>query len=784
MFTSRAGLRQWAISATAAGSCACSAIAWAAATGASPAVGATQDQELQEIVVTAEKRESTVQKTPISMTAISGAELQAQGLSDMQSVAQQVPGISFKTSGPGQTEYEMRGLTSTGGESPTVGFYLDDAVLTPAAMAQNGKTVIDPSLFDLNRVEVLRGPQGTLYGAGSMGGTIKLVTNQPDPHAFEVNAEVIGSDTANGGGFNHTENVMLNIPLMQDVIALRVVGTDKYIDGWIDRKVVSPFPVEVNNSTARGDVANAPVTADFRHSNWERLQAGRALLLVQPSDRFSVTVGAMRQELKQGAPNTIDGPPLNEAHYQPFDVTEPFKDTFDLYTLTAKFNFDPFQLTSATAYWDRQQNQTQDISEAMQDYIGGFFGPPAAFPFSPTQTVTEGGGTFFGLGAGSITEDDYTRQFSEELRLASTGDGPLQWLVGGYYSSFGATSHVFSFYPNSADGFNGNFGTTNLADNHRKVDIDQYALFSDVSYLLLNTFKVTAGARYYLYHSNSVTSVSGVSANGTSDPLLGLAQNSGVTPKVDLAYIPDDNTTIYATVSKGFRPGGPNSPIPVPPCAAAAPAQFGPDSVWNYELGEKLRFLNSRISVNGAIYYEDWTNVQQQVAPTCGFKFTANAGKAKVYGAELEVTALLARGLILSQNMNYTNAKNSTTLPAANIVSGERLLDVPQFTANTSLSYRQPLNDRMNLVARVTNSYVDSIQDITFTRNSLPPYDLVAMRVGVDAGRWSAFLFADNLTNKMALLSDTGALSANISILNRIATNQPRTIGVDLSVKY
>jgi iron complex outermembrane receptor protein len=748
------------------------------------AQSAPPSQELQEIVVTAEKRESTVQKTPISITAISGSDLQAQGLSDLTSVAQQVPGVSFKTSGPGQTEFEMRGLTSTGGESPTVGFYLDDAVLTPAAMAQNGKTVIDPSLFDLNRVEVLRGPQGTLYGAGSMGGTIKLVTNQPDPKAFAANVEVIGSGTTNGGGFNHTENVMLNIPLMQDVAALRLVGTDKYIDGWIDRKVLNPFPTEVNGSTARGDVAGAPVAQDFRHSNTEHLQAGRATLLIQPIDRLSITLGFMHQSLTQDGPSTIDSPPLNETHYQPFDVSEPFEDKFNLYTLTGKFNFDSFQLVSASAYWDRQQNQTQDISEAMQDYIGGFFGPPAAWPFSSTATVTEGGGTFFGLGAGSITEDDYTRQFSEELRLASTGPGPLQWLVGGYYSSFGATSHVFSFYPNTNDGFNADFGTTNLADNHRKVDIDQYAAFGEVSYMLPDNLRASVGARYYEYHSNSVTSVSGVSANGTSNPLFGLAQNSGVTPKVDLAYIPDNNTTIYGTVSKGFRPGGPNSPIPVPPCASAAPTQFGPDSVWNYELGEKLRFLDSRISVNGAIYYEDWTNVQQQVAPSCGFKFTANAGKATVYGAELELAVVLMPGFLLSQNVGYTHATNSTTLPAAGVVSGQRLLDVPEVTANTALSYKQPLANDMNFVSRLTNSYVSGIQDITFTRNSLPAYDLVGLRAGVETGRWSAMLFADNLTNKMALLGDTGALSANISILNRVATNQPRTIGVDLNVKF
>jgi len=750
----------------------------------SAASSAASDEEMKEIVVTAEKRESTVQKTPISMTAISGADLQAEGVSDFTTVAQQVPGISFKTSGPGQTEFEMRGLTSTGGESPTVGFYLDDAVLTPAAMAQNGKTVIDPSLFDLNRVEVLRGPQGTLYGAGSMGGTIKLVTNQPDPHKFDMNVEVVGSGTDSGGGFNHTENVMLNIPLVQDVVALRLVGTDKYIDGWIDRKVLNPFPTEVDNSMVRGDVAAAPVAQDFTHSNWEQLQAGRATVLIQPSDALSITVGYMHQSLTQGGPNLIDSPPLTETHYQPFDVAEPFEDKFDLSTLTVKYSFDAFQLVSASAYWDRQQNQTQDISEAMQDYIGGFFGPSAAFPYSSSATVTEGGATFYGLGAASITEDDYTRQFSEELRLASTGSGPLQWLGGVYYSSFGATSHVFSFYPVATDGFDADFGTTNLADNHRKVDIDQYAAFGEVSYLLPQNFKASLGARYYNYHSDSVTSVSGVSANGTSNPLFGLAQNSGVTPKFDLAYIPDDNTTLYGTVSKGFRPGGPNSPIPVPPCPAAAPTQFGPDTVWNYELGEKLRFLDSRISVNGDVYYEDWSNVQQEVAPGCGFKFTANAGKAKIYGAELEVGVVLAPGLVLSQNLGYTHATNSTDVPAAGIVSGERLLDVPEVTANTSVSYKQPLAEGMTLVTRVNNSYIDSIQDITYGRNTLPAYDLVGLRAGVEKDQWSAFLFVDNLTNKEALLGDNGALSANVNIFNRVATNQPRTIGLDLTFKY
>jgi iron complex outermembrane receptor protein len=190
--------------------------------------------------------------------------------------------------------------------------------------------------------------------------------------------------------------------------------------------------------------------------------------------------------------------------------------------------------------------------------------------------------------------------------------------------------------------------------------------------------------------------------------------------------------------------------------------------------------------VNGALYYEDWSNIQQQVAPGCGYKFTTNAGKAKVYGAELEIAVVPVVGLTLSQSVGYTHATNSTTVPEANVVAGDRLLDVPQVTANTTLTYRYPLplGPSLNLVARLNNSFVDSIQDITFGRNTLPSYDLVNSRLGVEADHWSAMLFVDNLTNRQALLSDTGALSANVSIFNRVATNQPRTVGVDLNYRF
>src|SRR5208283_3848358 len=191
----------------------CAADADSAAAAPGEAVG------LEEIVVTAEKRASTVQDTPISMTAVSGADLAARGIVDFATLAAETPGISMRDNGPGQTEFEMRGMTSSGGNSPTVGFYLDDVPMTAPAAAQNGKVVIDPTLYDLNRVEVLRGPQGTLYGSGSMGGTIKLITNQPNLTEFQGSAQTILSGT-DGGGFNHNENVMLNIPLVENQLAL------------------------------------------------------------------------------------------------------------------------------------------------------------------------------------------------------------------------------------------------------------------------------------------------------------------------------------------------------------------------------------------------------------------------------------------------------------------------------------------------------------------------------------------------------------------------------------
>ena len=232
--------------------------------------------QLEEIIVTAEKRESTIQTTSISITAVSGDDIVNRGFTDLASLMQTVPGVSIRTSGPGMTEFEMRGVASNGGNSPTVGFYFDDTPLTAQAATNEGKIVISPDLYDLNRVEVLRGPQGTLYGSGSMGGTIKVVPNAPNPELFEASGEAKFADTDHGG-FDHGENAMVNLPFWGGKAALRIVGSYSYDAGWIDRVVIAPgqFPLPTglvvtptaSYYTVRGNVLAAPIAAEYHDVN-------------------------------------------------------------------------------------------------------------------------------------------------------------------------------------------------------------------------------------------------------------------------------------------------------------------------------------------------------------------------------------------------------------------------------------------------------------------------------------------------------------------------------------
>lgn len=789
----------------------------AANPAAGPATAAENTAGLEEIVVTAEKRNSTVQETAISMTAVSGEQLLSQGTKTVEELIGTLPGVSVRTAGPGQTEYEMRGLGSSGGSTATVGFYLDETPLSASAVALNGRTVIDPDLFDLNHAEVLRGPQGTLYGAGSMGGTIKLVTNPPKLGVFEGAVSTDASQT-DGAGANAGGNLMLNIPI-GEYAALRLVTTDKYIGGWINRDVIADFPFPTNFGNCglyfctRGDVQNTPATQIIKDSNLEKFFSQRAALLVQPTDKLSITGSLMYQRIDADGYNTYQDPPgvSGDAIYQPYDLQEPYYDSFKLASLKVQYDTDFAQLTSATSYWSRNVVQSQDSTEPLQNIFN-------FTTFIPTV----------------FQEEDPTTQVSEEIRLTSNGSGPLQW-VGGVYiqdlhsgyvthqqspafatamscptpNSGGSCPAGLAYNPNNG-GAAANPDGEVFNDNNPNVT-KQQAIFGEVSYKINPDLKLTTGLRFFKFNVANISNQRGLgTGTGNDTPAIGTASGSGsgVLPKVNLSYTPTSDLTLYGTVAKGSRPGGVNLPIPLPSAAQLAvnpgayncgpgsgpvyvnaqPSYYGPDSIWSFELGEKARFADRRITVNADVFYVKWTNIQQVLDLSCGYPYDTNAGNAKSYGPELEMSALLTDGLTADFSGAYTQAfinDPSAQAELSGLTPGTRIINIPKYTASLALDYETMLTTELKGTARLAESYVGPVEDIAFYRETLSPYGLMDGRIGIAKNAWQAYLFGTNLTNKIAGLTINNTTFAwQQPTITRFSTNQPRTVGLEFDTKF
>jgi outer membrane receptor protein involved in Fe transport len=756
-----------------------------------------------EVVVTAQKRASTVQDTPISISAVSGAELQARGMSDFTALAQSVPGVSLKSEGPGQTEVELRGMTSSGGNSSTVGFYLDDVPLTAPAGAQNGKVVINPALYDLSRVEVLRGPQGTLYGSGSMGGTVRLITNAPDPSGFHASGESSLSGTE-GGGFNHTDNLMLNIPLVDDRLALRVVGTEAYTSGWIDRIVANPFPLVSANGAVRGDVQDAPVQKQYPGSNSDQLYGVRATLLWKPTSRLSITPAVFYQTDHQDGVSAYDSVPGTEAHYQPFDIAEPSSDTITIFSLNVNYAFDGFDVTSSTAQWYRRSIQVEDGSE-------DFNNPDTGVTFAANNGLANPG--YYGPnGSGEVfgRENDPSKQFSEELRFASKGGGRLSWVGGVFYSDFSskwtfagttlnpsAYMDIGTFQPAT---------TTHWFDALSPTAISQYAVFGEGTYDITRKLKATVGLRWYAYDYSYSSVISGWgSALGAATPSSsGLIKQSenGFNPKFNLAYTLSSNAMVYATVAKGFRPGGGNAAYPTTgPYWSATfapynftsgkwPSSYKSDSVWSYELGEKARLFDRRLTLDASLYYEDWQNIQLEALPG-DWPLNINGEHASIYGGEAEAKAALGGGFDLSLSGSYTDASVDPG-PHWLIEPLHKLSDVTPVNGDLILSYSHDLTDRYRFNAQLENAYVGKRFSLAFpygfTTNgeyiALPSYDLTNLRAGIQSSDgWGVTVFVTNLFNQRAQLESLLQETLPSAAFNRIVTNQPLTAGIDLSFR-
>ncbi len=723
--------------------------------------------ELPEIVITATKRESTVQDTPISVTAISAADIANKGLTDFNSLAQTVPGIAMRTAGPGQTEFEMRGLSSAGGNTSVVGFYLDETALSSPASAQLGKVIIDPNLYDLNRVEILRGPQGTLYGASSMGGTVKVVPNAPQLGQFAASGETVASQTGSGGGTNFTQNGMVNLPLGSD-IAVRFVGSTDSQSGWVNRYVFADGAVLTDGATGARPAGfyTAPLAETVNQSNATTLDSFRASLLWHAADGLSITPAMMWQHTHQNGPSAVDvdgSPsypqvPAAGGHYEIYDTPEPQDDVFTLASLKVEWQTEHFLITSATANWNRTTLVSQDGTEENAGPSGlGSLGRADPYDTSAGGVGPVGPGP---TGPG-VQEHDATQQLSEELRLTSTDKGAFQWQVGYYYQRLKSEWDMWSINTQLLGA-----GVGNVYVDYMPQTITQNALFGETSLEFAEGWKATLGLRGYHYQYTQNNSEYGdFTPYGFANLLSGaptLAGNtapfnttasgsaSGVNPKFDLSWKMNPDLLWYATVARGFRMGGTDQPftgylttvsaascgapsslavilqcglqsklsstpsvaggyyapnVQFPNANAQGVPQFNSDSVWNYELGEKGEFFDRQLQLNVDVYYERWSS-PQIATNIAGFGYTVNGANASILGAEVEMWLKLPAGFSFSGNLGYADSKFLSDSAITGYQSGTAIPDSPKITSSLTLHNLQPLTSGLQLISSLSYNYI------------------------------------------------------------------------------
>jgi len=702
----------------------------------SPELAARAQPQLTEIIVTARKRDEKAIEVPFSLQVVDSQDLARLGAVDFSDYARTVAGVSFDDKGAGRYTIFMRGV-STGSDVDTglqssVGIYFDEISISEDSSQP------DLKLYDMDRIEVLRGPQGTLFGSGSLSGTLRMIPKQPDLGGFSGESGAQISETEHGG-LNYAIDGILNAPL-SDTAALRIVAYKDDNDGFL------------NNGFSRAQDIN------YEHSN-----GGRAALLLRPSDSLDITLNGIYQESHFGAyyQATDHFPALIIDEAEP----EPFVDRYSLAGLKINYDFGPAKLTSVTSYYERRRFYQNDI-----DYFTGLIGLPQAY--SPL-TYT----------AHSVTQ---------ELRLASTGQGPLSWLIGSYFEDH----HETALESVSAAGEPVPPPADQLVNIDRIASNRQYAFFGEASYKITSQLTFTAGLRASRIEQDN-TSIDNGTLFGGQTVAQGSNTSTPVTPRAILSYMPDEHYQIYVQASKGFRIGGINPGLPPclaqNGCAVDVGSTFGPDSVWNYEIGIKLLAFDRRLTLDADVFYIDWSNIQINVDRGDGFNGFLNAGKAAVKGLELSPRLQINTHLQVGGQFTYTDGKITelgTGLAATGVAAvGDAVPAVPKIATSgfAELGTSFATDGRVYVrgdVSYTTTRYGSfaSTQPI-----ALLPYSLSNIRLGLDKGLYSASLFVNNVTDRRAMISVqnyNGVHDGAPYTWLRYNTNVPRTIGVAFSRRF
>ena len=737
---------------------------------------------LDTVVVTADRRgELSVQDLPSSIIAVGEEtfdDVSAEGFNDYVKF---VPGLTALSSGPGQTQFVLRGINTgrIAHDNPeaqsAAGIYINEVPVSTTGFNP------DLNLFDLNRVEVLRGPQGTLFGASAMSGAVRLITNQPDPTQYASKMKATISNTDHGG-INYGVKGMANFPIIEDRVALRIVGYYNDFSGWID-------------NVQNGD-------NDY---NDEESWGGRATLNWY-GDNVTLSGSVLYQSLDTGGRPDEYEPGSVEAFYSAFDgspvidfsdVTAPtdefqtfkfvddtFTDDFLVGNLTATFDFGFAELITSSSYTDREFANTLDDTSRGRILAGVF--PVIAGAINPPPPFT---------GPAPFTNDVTVEAFTQEARLQSKGGKHFDWMFGAFYDSQDRTFSQTDTLVGAGLplGFNNATIENSLFDGDRFLTTRQFALFSEVNIYLTDKIEFVTGLRWFDWSLDIDTFQRGGVIDADTAGVLQVerASSDGFTPKFQLNFKPTDEMLYYASASKGFRLGRSNSIIPVTcnsDLAAAgfpdgAPTTVEPDELWNYEIGAKTELFNGRVRANAAAYLIEWSGLPSQFRLPCGFSFEANAGEVETLGTEIDIMAQATDTLLVNLGFSYLDSELKDVGGAfPETFLGSTPPYVPNLTMSGGAEYAFNLGGGDGSFRVDVRHVTESQSEFSLNPDAvtLPSYTTIDLAFNLDFSSFGLTVFAKNVSDERVVTN----VDPERNLPAQFTVDRPRTYGITLKKEF
>ena len=713
------------------------------------------NSSLESITVTAQRRSESIQEVPLSVTAISGDTLEKFGDLGFADYAHTIPNLSFGTGSDfgvtnGRT-VTIRGIT--GGRFryglATTSFYIDD---TPVPLS------LDPRVLDLERIEVLRGPQGTLFGSSAMGGTVRVITKSPDSKSLAGSVDVQGFDI-NHGGAGYDLSGTVNLPLIPDEMALKLSAFSSYKPGIYTR--------EWGAATTPGYTVPAGTTPGSEsHVGDDQEYGGMLSMVYAPAalPGLSVTPTVIYQSTRSNGLPLSDFTPGNLVQVRPLNVPESTLDdwSFEGLTLKYKANFGTF-IASSTGF-HRKSLDNEDGTEATITIFGQNYVTP---PLAPVY-----------LAAPAPSFLDFT-EFTQEIRFESAFSGPVQAILGGYYNQ--ADSHTGQDITIPYVG-----GQPGYIQEVPHVSYE-VAEFADLTYTPIAPLEFSAGVRTAELRWHQLDYWYGWINEGLEDVFISHSEHA-VTPRYTIKYQINPDAMVYTSAAKGFRNGGANA---VPAYCGASAGQFKSDSLWSYELGSKNTLFDGRVNTRVAVYRINWSNIQQSILLPCTYSVTQNAGAATSTGVEFEADIAPLRGLNLTLGAGYDDA-HITSVPAGDtgFVVGQELNGVPKLTASVLGEYSMPtsygesfVRGQYSFTGRSVSYSVIPVQDGGRVREQ---YALTDLHVGTLIGPWETSLFVKNLFDVRGNLGDEQSETSELQnpLRPRWLITQPRTIGLEVRWRF